>query len=43
MPYAHKNMKEHKEPIIYTLTDDDMYRIGYQVEDYIDEVVQQVS
>jgi len=30
---AHKKKKAHREPFVYTLTDDDMDRIGYQVED----------
>jgi hypothetical protein len=36
-------MKSHKPPTIYTLTDDDIDRIGYQVRDATEEAVQQVS
>jgi hypothetical protein len=35
-------MKSHKPPAIYTLIDDDIDIIGYQVRDSIEEVVQQV-
>jgi hypothetical protein len=33
-------MKSHKETTIYTLTDDDIDRINYQVRDAIEEAVQ---
>jgi len=36
---SYKNMKAHKEPFIYTLTDDDMDRIGYQLKDVTEELV----
>jgi hypothetical protein len=39
-PSAHKNIKSHKEPTIYTMIDDDIDRINFQVRDSIEEAVQ---
>jgi ElaB/YqjD/DUF883 family membrane-anchored ribosome-binding protein len=36
-------MKSHKEPTIYTLTDDDIDMIDYQVRDVVEEAAQQTS
>jgi hypothetical protein len=36
-------MKSHKEPTIYTLMDDDIDRIDYQVRDVVEEAAQQTS
>jgi hypothetical protein len=34
-------MKSHKEPSIYTLMDDDIDNIDYQVRDFAEEAIQQ--
>jgi hypothetical protein len=39
----HKKKKSHKEPTIYTLTDDDIDIINYQVRDVIEEAVEKAS
>jgi hypothetical protein len=36
-------MKSHKVPHVYTLTDDDMDRIGYQVWDVTEEEIEEAS
>jgi hypothetical protein len=38
---AWKKMKSHKEPSIYTLMDDDIDNIDYQVRDFAEEAIQQ--
>jgi hypothetical protein len=40
--YTQKKMKSQKEPNIYTLMDDDIDMIGYQVRDAIEEASQQM-
>jgi hypothetical protein len=42
-PLACKKKKYHKDPTIYTLTNDGIDRIGYQVKDFAEEAVEQAS
>jgi hypothetical protein len=40
---AHKKVKVHKEPLVYTLTNDDMDHIGYQVWDSVEEIMEEAT
>jgi hypothetical protein len=39
--HAHKKTKVHKKTPVYTLTNDDMDHIGYQVRDVMEEVIEE--